>query len=176
MSGEHDPAGVVGVNLGFGVNGFVGSETRGVIGPGVGWEVRVSTLDNRHVRAELAYLGSTQDMADGSDVRLTANGIQGTLRINVVPTWPVEPFFYVGVGWSRFSVTDNEGTNFTSPDNVLDTPFGLGAAYHVGRFVFDVRAAVSVITGGQLVPAMMEGDSIPSMNRFSVRASVGVEL
>ncbi len=165
----------IGVSLGAGMNGFVGSEARGVIGPGVGWEARVTTLDNRHVRAELSYLGSTQNLIEDTSIALRAHGVQGTLRVNVVPTWPVEPFVYLGAGWSRFTVTSNASGAFATPDNVLDIPFGLGAAYHIGSIVIDLRAALSVVTGADVVE-VMETMENANMNRFSVRASVGIEL
>jgi hypothetical protein len=174
--GADEPAaGTVGVSAGAGMNGFVGGDARGVIGPGVGWEVRITTLDNRHVRAELSYIGSTQNLVEDTSIALRSHGIQGALRVNVMPEWRIEPFVYLGAGWARLSVTNNAGGTFTSPDNVLDMPFGLGAAYHIGTFVIDVRGAISVVTGAQIVEVMETMDDA-NMNRFSVRASVGVEL
>lgn len=184
---DHDPpadrahvtqertSGILGISLGGGTNGFMGGAAREVIGPGLGWEVRVSTLDNRHVRAELSYLGSTQEAVDAPDIFLDTHGLQGTVRINVVPTWPVEPFFYLGVGVSRLTVKNDVAGMFTSPDYVLDNPFGLGAAYHFGRFVVDLRAAISVVTGAQIVTVTDTMESA-NMNRFSLRASLGIEL
>ena len=166
--------GSIGISIGAGTNGFIGAEARDVIGPGLGWEVRVTSLDNRHVRAELSYLGSAQDARDAPDLSLRTHGVQGALRINVVPTWPVEPFFYIGAGVSRLTTQNDSTGMFGGTDYVLDTPFGLGGAYRVGRWVIDVRAAISVVTGAQIVTApSMES---ANLNRFSLRASVGVEL
>lgn len=171
---DEDPSGTLGLSLGAGTNGFIGAAARAVIGPGVAWEARLTTLDNRHVRAELSYVGSTQDAIDAPDVSLRSHGVQGTLRINVAPSLPVEPFFYIGVGVSRLTVTNNDGS-FGGTDYVLDNPFGLGAAYHFGKWVVDLRAAVSVETGAQIVSEMDSMDNA-NLNRFSLRASLGAEL
>jgi hypothetical protein len=166
--------GLIGISLGAGTNGFIGAAARDVIGPGLGWEVRVTTLDNRDIRAELSYLGSTQEALDESEITLRTHGLQGSLRINVVPSLPVEPFFYIGVGVSRLTAMNDPTGMFGGTDYVLDTPFGFGGAYHVGRWAFDLRAAISVVTGAQIV-STPEMDSA-NLNRFSLRASVGVEL
>ncbi len=166
--------GHIGLSAGAGTNGFIGAAARAVIGPGLGWEVRVTTLDNRHVRAELSYLGSIQEALDDSELTMRTHGVQGTLRINVVPSWPVEPFFYIGVGVSRLTAENDPMGRFGGVDYVLDNPFGFGAAYHYKRWVFDLRAAISVVTGAQIVTD--ETMESANLNRFSLRASVGVEL
>jgi hypothetical protein len=171
---EADEHTLLGISLGAGTNGFIGAAARDVIGPGLGWEARVTTLDNRHVRAELSYLGSTQEALDASEITLRTHGLQATLRINVIPTWPVEPFFYIGVGVARLTALNDPTGMFGGTDYVLDNPFGLGGAYHYGRWVFDVRAAISVVTGAQIVTD--ETMESANLNRFSLRASVGVEL
>lgn len=166
------------VALGAGVDSFVGKELRGLVGPGVTWTVRAAMGGAASVRLELVYAGSSQsiDRADMEGARLVGHGVHGLLRINVVPNRVLEPFFFLGGGWTRFHVSGAAGT-LRTPDHMLEIPFGFGAARRLGRLVVDARAGFSVMTGANLVPpedpAAPEGES---MHRAGVRVSLGLEL
>jgi len=174
-----DPAARPAVSAGVGVDSFLGTTVRSIVGPGPSWNVRASMGSLPDIRIELVYAGSSQALSgsgmDGG--RLVAHGVHGLLRPNVFPNSVLEPFFYIGAGWSRFHVTGSAAGELRSPDHVLEVLFGFGAARRFGRFVLDARAGLSLLTGADLVPP--EDRAMPggaSMHRIGGRVSFGMDL
>ena len=80
-----------------------------------------------------------------SNAVLVANGVEGALRLNIPVVMRraqlLEPFGFVGLGWSHYSVT-NTNTNtsdLASDDDIMSLPVGGGLAYAIGRFMADAR-------------------------------------
>jgi hypothetical protein len=176
-----DPTAQPVVSVGGGVDGFIGSALRGIVGPGPSWNVRAAMGSREDVRVELAYYGTSQGFNDPemSGARLTGHGVQALLRANVAPSYLTEPFFFAGAGWTRFSVSGDASGTFRSPDHMLEIPFGFGVARQFGRLWIDVRASFSIMTGADLVPVEQAdgtaGDS-ESMHRLGLRANIGLQL
>ncbi|HEU0029695.1 MAG TPA: hypothetical protein VFQ53_03610 [Kofleriaceae bacterium] len=168
----------VSVSAGAGMEGFVGTALRDAIGPGVSWYARAAVGTISEIRVELVYTGSSQPVNDMPGVKLTAHGVYGLLRINVAPGHSFEPFVYAGGGWSRFWISAS-GSDFTSPDDVLEIPFGLGVARRWNWLLVDVRAGISVVSGANLVPLEDPTSSTASgetMHRIGMHANVGFQL
>jgi hypothetical protein len=161
------------VSLVGGVEGFIGKSMRDAVGPGAAWGVRASYGNHESVRAEVAYLGSAQPLR-GTDASVMAHGVVGQFRINVFPDARVEPFFFMGVGWARFSASAMGGLS-AREDDVFMTPIGVGAAYRIGAFVVDARFALTVATAPDLVDNAMPAGSEDSemMHRLGITTAVG---
>ena len=119
-----------------------------------GWHVRLVGGLRQFVGFEAAYVGAARSIhtlgAAGNSPSLVSNGLEGTLRINVpvmLAVTLIEPYGFVGLGWSRYSIANyNSNTavlsDFTSSaDNVMTVPVGGGFAYGYKALLVDVRAS-----------------------------------
>ena len=176
-----DPTAHPVVSVGGGVDGFIGTALRGLVGPGPSWSVRASMGSREDVRVELVYAGTSQGFKDAEmgGARLVGHGVQALLRANVAPSYLTEPFFFAGAGWTRFSVRGAASDRVRSPDHVLEIPFGFGVSRQFGRLMIDVRASFSIMTGADLIP-VEQADGTDrggeSMHRAGLRANLGLAL
>ncbi|HWO23933.1 MAG TPA: hypothetical protein VNO30_34560 [Kofleriaceae bacterium] len=176
-----DPTAQPVVTAGGGVDGFIGTALRGLVGPGPSWNVRAAMGSREDVRIELVYAGTSQSFKDAEmgGARLVGHGVHALLRANVAPSYLTEPFFFAGAGWTRFSVSGDAEGRFRSPDHMLEIPFGFGVSRQLGRLVLDVRASFSIMTGADLVPATQADGTArggESMHRAGLRANLGIAL
>ena len=170
------------ISASAGGEGFITSELRDRVSFGAAWTTRVSMGSPKDVRIELAYAGSMQPVAASEGNTLLATGLVGTLRVNVAP-WAsdmVEPFVYLGAGWSRFRVRDRESSaTLVASDDVLQMPFGAGLAARFGRAVVEIRGGVIIASAADLLPMPRKPDESRDsavMHRLGVSAGVGFEL
>jgi hypothetical protein len=162
---------------GFGAEGFLGGAMRDLAGIGPAWNVRVGWGNSQSVTVEAGYAGSRQPVHSMDNGALTAHGAHGMLRVNIVPELVVEPFFFVGAGWSRYTVSGTPANVelATRQDNTLEFPFGIGVAYGYRGFSLDLRVGVRVIAAPDLVPAMepIEGsEDSEMMHRYGVTVNI----
>jgi hypothetical protein len=166
------------VVAGAGIEGFIDSHMRDAVSSGPAWNVRGSIGNPEEVSVEVFYAGSRQPMHMGADT-LVGNGVLGQVRINLFPAAVLEPFFYFGAGWSRFSVKGRTPDSmFPAHDDVLEMPIGIGLAYRTGAFVADLRTGFTVITGQDLIknPEAQGSERSYSMHRFGISAQIGYSL
>jgi hypothetical protein len=137
-----------GLLVGGGVEDFTDSSVRSVTGVGGSWTARVVAGTRQLVGLEGAYVGAARSLNTlgvSSNANLVANGFEGAVRVNV----PVllrrgqllEPFGFVGVGWSHYQVTNTNvnTSDVARDDDVLALPLGGGLEYAIGRFMADAR-------------------------------------
>jgi hypothetical protein len=165
-----------------GGEGFITSELRDRVSFGAAWTTRLSMGSRKGVRIELAYSGSLQPVAATEGSTLLGTGLVGTVRVNVAP-WAsdlLEPFVYLGAGWSRFRVRERESTaTLVASDDVLQMPFGAGLAARFGRAIVDIRGGVIIASAADLLPTPRKPDESRDsaiMHRLGVSAGVGFEL
>ncbi|MBA3539152.1 MAG: hypothetical protein H0T79_05955, partial [Deltaproteobacteria bacterium] len=119
------------ISVGGGVDGFTNEDLRDAAEVGGAWDVRVTLGTRSPIGFEASYIGSVQDIEAlglDDDALLVGNGLQGALRVNVLPNEMVQPFLYGGVAWRRYSLT-NEDFNTSAvsdEDDVLEIPLGVG--------------------------------------------------
>lgn len=167
------------VLAGVGLEGFISSALRDLVRDGPAWNVRVAVGDREAVMFEAAYVGSRQMLRGMESSALVAHGASGVFRINIVPELVFQPFFYVGAGWSRYTVTGGGAERFvTRTDHVLEFPFGVGVSYRVGDLVLDLRAGMRPVSDPDLLPNSMPDGSedSESMHRYGVTAQLGYSL
>jgi hypothetical protein len=137
-----------GVLLGGGFEDFTNSTLRNMTGGAGTWNARVLAGTRQYVGVEAAYVGAARGvdaLGVQSNAVLVSNGVEGALRLNVPVVLRraqlVEPFGFVGVGWSHYSVTNTNvnTSDIASDDDVMSVPVGGGLEYAIGRFMADAR-------------------------------------
>jgi hypothetical protein len=137
----------VGLLVGGGFQDFTNNRLRDATGDGGYWNARVIAGTREFVGMEAAYVGDARSISGlglGSDSRLISNGVEGDLRLNIpIMRGPslIEPFGFVGVGWSHYTVSQNNTavSDFTAHDDVLTVPFGGGLEFAYRGFMADAR-------------------------------------
>jgi len=172
-------------NLGFtmmaggGIEVFTGSELRATTGVAGNWNVRASIGTKQRVTFEAQYFGSLQTidaLGLATDATLVGNGLQGSLRVNLVKRAMVQPFVYGGVAWRNYALrtAGQNRSDVEDRDNVLEVPVGVGLAYRYAGLVLDLRGELRLVSDSDLIRAS-SADS-PSMHRFGMNANLGYEF
>ena len=138
-----------GLFLGGGFEDFTDNNLRSMTGVGGYWSARIVGGMRRIVGVEAAYIGNARDidaLGLSGSARLISNGAEGALRLNIpIVSWNqmslIEPFGFVGLGWSHFNVTTSRvnTSDVASSDDIMTVPFGGGFAFGYGGFVADAR-------------------------------------
>jgi hypothetical protein len=137
----------VGLLIGGGFQDFTNSRLKNATGDGGYWTARIIAGSREYVGMEAAYVGDARSITGlglGNDSRLMSNGLEGNLRLNI----PIvrgasllEPFGFVGIGWSHYTISQNNAavSDFVSSDDVLTLPYGGGLEYAYRGFMADAR-------------------------------------
>lgn len=192
VSGEdYWPASEYGIemSLGGGVESFASDEMQANTDPGATWDVRGVFGTRTPIALEAAYVGSSQSIdavfGERSSARLMGTGLEGALRLNILPLEDFTPFAFGGLGWKRYDVT---GADFTTADTgirdedtLLEVPMGGGLAYRDNGFVVDARFTYRLAAGEDLVISNSDSDPLDTdrhanMDNWSVGARVGYEF
>ena len=137
----------VGLLVGGGFNDYTNGRLQNVTGDGGYWTARIVAGTREYVGMEAAYVGDARSITGlglSNDSRLISNGVSGNLRINIPIARGaslIEPFGFVGVGWSHYTVTNNnvQLSDVISSDNVLTLPYGGGLELAYKGFMADAR-------------------------------------
>jgi hypothetical protein len=166
-----------GIQLGGGLWTFVDGEAYERTGIGGSWEARLTLGTRRIVGAEVAYVGSANDIR-GQGVfhsnYLLRNGAEGALRLSaplVRGTGLIAPFVFGGAGWNRYRVV-NAGPHLTGMlfrDDVAVLPVGAGVTLAFRTLLFDLRATYRPTFDDELFAGA-------PMQAWNVGVSVGAEL
>jgi hypothetical protein len=169
------------ISAGGGITGFTDSSLRDTTNDGGNWDVRATFGTRTSIAVEGSYLGSAQGIDAlnlDQDAILLGNGVQGNLRLNAMPRFPVQPFAFGGVAWRRYTLT-NVATNMSTlsdDDDVLEFPVGVGVAYRYRGFLLDARSEIRFATGEDLVPDLDGDAGSQPMHRYGINANVGYEF
>lgn len=169
-----------GLALGGGVDDFVASDMRDFTSVGGGWNLRATLGTQSYLAFEGSYIGSAQSidaLGLDDDAILYGNGLQGAVRVNVLPQYSVKPFVYGGAAWRRYDVSA-DGINTSDvedSDDVFEVPVGVGISGVFSGFLADLRGEYRGAWGTNLIPGLDEGDAIIGEgDRWSVNASIGM--
>ena len=135
--------------VGGGFEEFTDNGLRSMTGGGGYWSARIVGGMRRIIGLEAAYVGNARNIdALGLDrnARLISNGAEGAVRLNIpIVSWSqmslVEPFGFVGLGWSHYNVTNTNinMSDVASSDDIMTVPFGGGLAFGYGGLLADAR-------------------------------------
>ncbi len=170
----------VGLLVGGGFEDFVGNGIKNVTGEGGYWTARVVAGTREFVGVEAAYVGDARSISGlglSSSSRLISNGLEGNFRVNIpIPMMRgaslLEPFGFVGVGWSHYQVTNNNAalSDFVSRDDVLTLPYGGGLEYMYRGFFADAR-----FTYRQTYYNNLTATTGGNLNNWGVGGQIGIE-
>lgn len=167
------------VLLGGGFQDFTNNTLQDMTSGAGTWNARLVAGTRQYVGLEAAYVGSAQGintLGIASDANLVGNGIEGAFRVNVPVARGlslIEPFGFVGVGWSHYNLT-NAGINTSDigdNDDILTLPYGGGLAFAYGMFMADAR-----FTYRQTYLNDMLQTTGGNLNNWGLSGQVGVEF
>jgi hypothetical protein len=165
----------IGVALGGGVEGYAMSGPRDQTTDGGNWDVRLTMGTRSPLAIEAAYIGSAQSINTlglSNNAVLVGNGAQADARLNLTDTL-VQPFFYGGVAWKRYSITNSSQntSDLIDNDDVLEIPLGVGVAAKYAGLMLDLRGEYRLANQDDLFAATPNSDRA---DRWGVNANVGL--
>jgi hypothetical protein len=170
------------VMAGGGLVNQLDDETGDVTEMGALWEARVAFLNRSFIGFEAAYIGSVQTVnALGLDdnAQLLGNGAELNLRLNLLPSMPIRPYLFGGVGWTHYDFTNTETANAAVEDNddVIHVPAGVGLGIHLPRgLTLDLRGTVRAAFEEQTFEPMAPTDDEMGLENWSASAQLGFEF
>jgi len=168
----------LGLMVGGGYQDFTHDQLRNTTNAGGAWNARLVVGLKSVIAFEAAYVGSTQQIAPlglSTSSYLTSNGGEGALRLNIpISRGPilVEPFGFVGLGWSHYSISHyNQAvlSDFQSTDDVMTVPVGGGFAFATRALLLDVRGSWTPTYYSNILPGVNG-----ALNHWGVGGNVGV--
>jgi len=133
--------------VGGGVEDFTYGNVQSMTGVGGYWNARAIAGTRQLVGLEAAYIGAAHRidaLGLSSNAALVSNGVEGALRLNAPILGDrslVEPFGFVGLGWSHYSLanTNTASSDVNDNDDVMTLPYGGGLEFAYGPFMADAR-------------------------------------
>jgi hypothetical protein len=176
----------VGVIAGVGVMGFRESHVRDATSSLGGlWDLRVTLGSHIPLGLDVSYVGSStsiDSLVGSNSGTLLGTAVEGALRWNMAPHFPLDPYLFGGVGWQRYDIT---GASFTvsdagirDSDNLIDFPLGVGLAYREDGFVADIRGTYRFTTDNNLIvdQPLVPGSGFAKMDSWEASAAAGFEF
>jgi hypothetical protein len=174
---------VIGMALlvGGGFQDFTSTNARNVTKGGGSWNARIVAGTRSFVGLEAAYVGSANNinvLGANTSSSIVGNGLEGALRLQV-PIMAgynmIEPFGFVGLGWTNYRVTNNRPalSDFsTGSDNVMTVPLGGGVAYTYKMFTVDARASWTPTYYNNLIINTASGNN--RLDHWGIGGNLGV--
>jgi hypothetical protein len=133
--------------VGGGYEDFTNSTVNQMTSGGGAWNARVVAGTRQFVGLEAAYVGAARSidaLGLSQDATLISNGVEGNVRVNIPiirRASMVEPFGFVGLGWSHYHVgnTETRTSDVATNDDVMTVPLGAGLEYSYKAFIADAR-------------------------------------
>lgn len=192
-SEEEWPATVYGVSVsvGGGVQDFTDSNMQDTTDIGGMWDVRAIIGTRTPIAVEAAYTGSAQSIdsrfGEEDTATLVGTGLEGALRLNLLPLESFTPYAAAGLGWRRYDVV---GADFRTADvgigdedTLLEIPLTGGLAYRYAGLMADARFTYRASVGEDLVisddelPDQIDSDAGKAgMDNWNVSARLGYEF
>ncbi|HEX5064040.1 MAG TPA: hypothetical protein VFV99_31890 [Kofleriaceae bacterium] len=156
----------IAISAGGGVADWFSGGMRDLTGTSGTWDVRLYFGLRSQLGAEVAYVGRASSLdtpfnAAINSTTLYGNGVEVLGRLNVVPDMAVQPFVFLGVGWTRFNTTDTlvlADTGVNDSSDTLAFPLGAGVDWKApfgllvdARFAFIPTTNDDFIANGQTV-------------------------
>lgn len=165
-------------SAGLGPVGFTDGDTRDFVDLGLGWDVRVTWGTDARIAVEGAYIGSRNDVEAlglDSDAYFLGTGLEANGLFHITEVGGLRPYGLAGVGWTRYSIEDENFNNSSlrDDDNVLHFPLGGGVSYELGRLFLDARATVRPAIYDELIQQDPAIDASASLTTWRVDGRVG---
>jgi hypothetical protein len=176
---------------GGGVEDFASDAMTETTDVGGNWDVRLAVGTKSPVAVEAAYTGSARQidaLFTQEDATLVGTGLEGNLRLNLLPLEQVTPYAFGGLGWRRYDVVGEDFTRASAgiadQDDLMELPFGGGISGSYRGFIVDARFTYRAAVGEDLVVdddgAVLgnfdSSDGDLGLDTWSVSARMGVEF
>lgn len=162
------------LSIGGGATGFTNEDMRSLTDPGGAWGVRLAMGSRSFIGGELGYSGTVQNIEAlglDTDANLMSNGLDGSVRLNLIPNGMVQPYVTAGVGWRRYDILSDTNTSaLQDEDNVLELPASAGVAFKLDQFLLDARATFRSSLYNDLV------DSDTRLHNWGATINAGYEF
>jgi opacity protein-like surface antigen len=176
----------IALSVGGGVANFTSSEMRANTDLAGVWDVRALIGSRSPIALEAAYVGSAQAIdarfGEENTATLIGTGLEGNVRVNLIPFEMLTPYAFAGLGYKRYDVSGADfrtaDTGIADNDTLLEVPLGAGLAYRARGFLADARFTYRMAMGEDLViPGDFEGDrDAAGLDTWGVTARLGVEF
>lgn len=149
----------IGVSVGAGVADFADRDMRATTDTGGMWDLRVVVGTRTPIALEGAYVGTAQSIdsrfSDQHSATLIGTGVEGALRVNLIPFEQFTPYALAGLGYKRYDVRGQDfrtaDTGVADEDTLLEVPLGAGLSYRYEGFIADARFTYRIAAGEDLV-------------------------
>lgn len=171
-----------GLLVGGGFHAFSRDYARSDTDNGGYWNVRLVSGTRRILGAEAAYVGSAQGLNTtglSNSATLMGHGAEGLVRLNLPfanGSSLLEPFGFVGIGWSRYHVSTARTTaSVATRDDVMTVPYGAGLAFAQSGFFADARFTYRSTFFNDLLRPSATG-SAARLDNWSLGGQLGFEF
>lgn len=176
----------VGLTIGGGLSGFTDRTMRDSVSTQVSglWDARLTLGTHIPLGLDLNYVGSAVNVNSLAGTRngtLIGSTAEAALRWNVLPHQMVTPYFFGGIGWQRYDLTDRQlataDSGMQTSDNFLEVPMGVGLAIRqMNGFTFDARGTYrQAVTDSDLVKHA-DGNGFATPSTWEASANLGYEF
>lgn len=180
----------ISVSVGGGVHNFTEGQMQDTTDIGGVWDVRGVIGTRTPIALEAAYVGTAQGIdarfGEETTATLVGTGLEGALRVNLIPLEMVTPYAFAGLGWKRYDVAGADfrtaDTGIADEDTLLEVPLGGGLSYRYAGFIADARFTYRIAAGEDLVLSSEDpedprdqGDAV-GLDNWSASARVGWEF
>jgi peptidoglycan-associated lipoprotein len=164
--------------VGGGYQDFTHEQLKNATNGGGSWDARLVIGLKSVIGAEVAYVGTTQQMTPlglSSTSYIASNGAEGALRLNIPVIRGVtliEPYGFVGLGWQHYWISHyNQAvlSDFTAHDDVMTVPVGGGITFANRALLLDVRGSWTPTYYNNILPGVNG-----ALNHWGVGGHVGV--
>ena len=176
----------IGVVAGVGLAGFSDSHVRDATSSVGGlWDLRVTLGSHIPIGLDVSYVGTSQSinsLIGSNSGTLLGTAVEGTLKWNILPHSPFNPYLFGGIGWQRYDVTgatfSTSDAGIRDSDNLIDYPVGAGVQYRDGGFVADLRGTYRWTSNNNLIlnNPLSSTSSFAKMDSWGAEANAGFEF
>ena len=172
----------IGVSVGGSAVGFTQGEVDQFLDTGAGWEARLVLGTRNMLAAEVAYIGSANDvdvLGTDPDALLLGSGAEALGRFNVLED-ALQPYVMAGASWTYYNLanTSRNTANLENDDNVFQIPLGAGLAYRYDNAVLDLRGSYRPAFDSELIGASgsLGDQEESSLDSWRAGLNLGVEF
>lgn len=173
------------VLIGGGITQFTDRAVRDTVSPVGGlWSLRAGIGENFPVGLEVGYIGTADQIRSLFGPRTAAlfgTTFETDVRLNTMPGYELDPYAFIGIGWTHYSVNDGAfslaSAGISSHDDLLEMPVGAGLAYRIGDIIADLRATYRGTTDSNLIVSIdSPSRQYASMHTWDATLALGYEF
>ncbi len=155
----------ISLTLGGGGGAYFNDRMQDALHGGGAWDARLVFGTRSFIAFEAGYIGTANALESSFSNApvLVGNGLEGNLRINLVP-WRVEPYIFGGVGYNHFNLVSRANdpiaaSQFRDSDDEVLVPAGAGVSGYIGKHAtLDARFTYRAIFNSNILVTANNAD------------------